>query len=426
VNPVVDVAISGSGIGGVVLALSLARAGLSVTLVEQAKQFAPIYRGEFLQPRSLEILYDLGLQAEIEDCTVPVSETRMRNEKGQILAVVDYSQLDHPIREGRNGHHRDIQGVVLAALEREPLVTLLMGTRVLGLLRDANGGVDGLETSAGPVRARLTVGADGQYSAVRKAMGVTYREFRYPGEALAVTVDLEAPEPKSVEFVFGAGQSGLLFPLPKGHARLYLVISDKAYSTMRAHEDRGLADMQTRLTRLMPEYAEAIGRIGSMTQVQRTPCFYLRADRWYGDGVALLGDAVHSVSPTRGQGMNLSIQDAAALANLMAALPRAGRVLAADLAPYQAVRQRQADFIQRDADRTHRFLFWDGTIPLWLRNRFLGVPMRAPRTMAVILGMYAGLVRPPVWYDHLFVSLAVAIPPLDTTVARFWGGGLKR
>jgi len=423
--PTVDVVIAGAGIGGAVLALSLARAGLSVTVVEQAKQFAPIYRGEFLQPRSLEILYDLGLRDKIERFTVPVNETRMRNQLGQVLTVVDYSRLDHPIRQGRNGHHRDIQGAVIAALECEPTANLMMGTRVLGLLRDGAGRVQGLTTSAGPIRARLTVGADGQYSVVRNAMGTAFREFRYPGEALAVTVDLKAPEPQSVEFVFGAGQSGLLFPLPNGRARLYLVVSDAVYASMRADSDRGLVQMQARLTSLLPEYSDAIWRIPSISVVQRTPCYYLRADRWYGDGVVLLGDAVHSVSPTRGQGMNLSVQDAATLADLVASLPPDRPISAADLAPYQSVRQPQADFIQQDADQTHRLLFVDGRVKLWLRDRFLSAPMRAPRTMGVILGMYAGLVRPPVWYDHLFVSTALALPMLDPWIAQFWGRWVK-
>lgn len=421
----VDVAIAGAGVGGAVLALALARQGLTVAVVEQARQFAPIYRGEFLQPRSLEILYELGLREAIDQVTTPVYETRMRRSDGHLLGVVDYRALVGPIKEGRNGHHRALQGAVLSALEQQPGARLLMGTRVTGLSRAPGGTVAGLETTRGPISARLTVGADGQHSVVRKALGLPTREFRYPGEPLAVTVELDTAPPPSVDFVFGVGESGLVFPLPGNRARLYLVISDEQFAAMRSMPDHGLSVLKERLSHLLPQFRSGIERISDMAAVQRVPCWYLRAAQWVADGAALLGDAVHCVSPTRGQGMNLAIQDAESLASLVATLPRAQTPTAKELLPYQRRRQWQADFIQRDAGRVHRLLLARNPIVSLGRDLWLGNIKRAPHTMAAILRMYAGTVRPPVWYDHLFVTAAVLFPPLDRWVAQTWGRTLK-
>lgn len=420
-----DVVIAGAGIAGAVLALACARQGLSVTLVEQQKRFPHIYRGEFLQPQSLAILGALGLAPAITAVTTPVLQVNLRTAAGRLLGVVDYRALTGPIREGRNGHHREIQGAVLAALKQEPTVTLKMGTKVTGLIRrPEDGAVLGLQTSHGPLKGRLTVGAEGQHSTVRKELDLPTDAYRYPGEPLAVTIDLEQPPPPEVEFIFGSGRSALLFPLPGNRARLYLVVSDAYYQTMRDARDRGLHLLKSELAAFLPQYREAIHKIPSMGVVQRVPCWYLRAKRWVADGAAILGDAAHCVSPTRGQGMNLAIQDAAALAELVAALPRDRVLTEQELRPYQAVRQEPADFIQRDAGRVHRLLLAENPVAHLARNLWLGSIKRAPETMGAVLGMYAGTARPPRWYDHLFVSAAVMIPGMDRVVARAWGGRL--
>ncbi len=419
-----DVAIAGAGIGGVVLALSLARQGLRVVVAEQVHRFPPVYRGEFLQPRSLEILTELGLRAEIDAVTAPVHQVRMTREDGSLLGVVDYQALDGPVREGRNGLHREIQAAVIGALQREPSARLLMGTRVTGVLWDPSGAAAGLQTTAGPLPARLTVGAEGQRSVVRDELGLPCRVFRYPGVPLAVTVELGEPAPPVVRFIFGRGRSALLFPLPGGRARFYLVIPDDLYAGVRAAPDRGLGALKEALIHFFPQYERGIRHIPSMSAVQPVPCWYLRAGRWVANGAAILGDAAHCVSPTRGQGMNLAIQDAAALAELVGALPRDRRPTAADLAPYERVRRRPADFIQRDAGRVHRLLLAEHPALLLARDLWLGALRRAPETTAAVLRMYAGTARPPVWYDHLFVSAAVFAPPLDRWVARVWGGHL--
>lgn len=425
-EPSIDVAIAGAGIGGAVLALTLARQGLRVVVAERASRFSPIYRGEFLQPRSLEILAALGLGEQIARVTTPVHQVRFRRPTGEVMSLVDYQALATGVPEGRNGHHREIQAAVLDALRREPTAEVRMGLRATGLLRGPGGRVAGLLTSDGPLPARLTVGADGQHSEVRKHLGLPAIEYRYPGEPLAVTVELGRPAPVTVDFVFGRGESALAFPLPEGRARLYLVVNDQRFAAMRDAPDGGLSYMKERLGALLPEFREAIARIPGMGAVQRVPCWYLRASQWVADGAAILGDAAHAVSPTRGQGMNLAIQDAATLGALVGAIPRGQAISARDLAPYEQARQRAADFIQRDAGRVHGQLLMQQPARVVARNIWLSTPKRAPRTMAAVLGMYAGTVRPPVWYDHLFVTAAVSMPFLDAWVARVWGRRLPR
>jgi 2-polyprenyl-6-methoxyphenol hydroxylase-like FAD-dependent oxidoreductase len=421
----VDVAIAGAGIGGAVLALLLARRGLTVTLVEGAARFAPIYRGEFLQPRSLEILAELGLSAAIEAVTTSVDAVHLRTEEGKRLAEVDYRILKTQTREGRNGHHRQIQRVILDALAMEQKVSVQMGTRVTGVLHGDQGEAAGLQTAHGSVPAWLTVGADGQYSVVRTALGLPVRTFRYSGEPLAVTVDTQE-QLREVQFLFGRGMSALAFPLPDQQARLYLVLPDLAYAELREEPDRGLLTMKNHLARLLPEFKVGIAAIPSMERVQRVPCWYLRADRWVSHGAALIGDAVHCVSPTRGQGMNLAIQDAWALAELVASLPRDRFPSSQALQRYERVRRPLVAFIQRDAGRVHRFLLANHPAVLRLRDLWLSSITRAPKTTAAVLGMYAGTARAPVWFDHLFVSLAVAVPALDSWVSAVWGSRLQR
>ncbi|MDB4897592.1 MAG: hypothetical protein JWN15_3854, partial [Firmicutes bacterium] len=274
------VIVVGGGIGGATLALALARRGIDVAVIEQAAAFKPIYKGEYLQPASLETFAALGLTDAIRAVTYPVYVTRIGTDTGETLMQMEMRELGE--FEGRNGHHRQIQGAVLHALAALPNATIQMGVRLTGLRRERDGW--SLTTSAGEMRARVIVGADGRRSAVRKLLGIAAAERPYPGAALAVTVDLPAEAEHTFHQLFGGQDSAYYFPLPDRQARLYLGLrTDSEYDHLRAQPDGGLAHLKERLGLYFPVLRPEIAGIDFLHAVQVIPSYYLMDERWVTD-----------------------------------------------------------------------------------------------------------------------------------------------
>ncbi|MFI7638369.1 FAD-dependent monooxygenase [Nonomuraea sp. NPDC049400] len=103
-----------------------------------------------------------------------------------------------------------------------------------------------------------------------------------------------------------------------------------------------------------------------------------RLERWYAEGVLLISDAAHALSPAGGMGINLAIQDAVAAGTLLIEPLRAGRLSTADLARVQKRRRWPTVLVQRYQQILHRAMF----VPA-----FSGRGARAPRPL-VFLARY--------------------------------------
>lgn len=103
-----------------------------------------------------------------------------------------------------------------------------------------------------------------------------------------------------------------------------------------------------------------------------------RLERWYAEGVLLIGDAAHAMSPAGGMGINLAVQDAVAAATILIEALRAGRLSTADLAKVQKRRWWPTVLVQRYQQVLHRAMF----VPA-----FSGKGARPPRPL-VFLARY--------------------------------------
>lgn len=412
--PEADVLVVGGGIAGLATALAAAEQGLSVVVLEQLGQPAGRDRTEVLQPRSLEILDRWGILPAIQAVTVPVHETRLGEQGDGWLAGARLTLLGGRHAEGRSGLAGDVHRALLDAAGRHPRIRLLWRTEARRLLRDADGAVCGAVTAdAGPVRARVTVGADGRTSLVREQLGVESPYYRHPLALASVTVEAEEEPAGRIDMLFGQGDAASVFPLPGRRVRLALMVSESTLAWMREQPDRGLSYLQYRLSAYFPEHAVAVSQIRSMRDVQILPAGSHLASRWVADGAALVGEAAHGVSPVRGQGANLALADAWELGGLLGALLRAGgRPDARALAPYEERRRAHVRYIQADGDLTAAFVLTRSPLGLAVRRRILRNVMRAPRATMRVVATFAGL-HLPAPLERACTALALTVPPLD-------------
>jgi 2-octaprenylphenol hydroxylase len=159
---------------------------------------------------------------------------------------------------------------------------------------------------------RLLVGADGAESNVRTLAGIGYARHDYRQEALVCNVRTELAHADTARQRFLS--TGPLAFLPLGDPHLCSVV----WSTS-PEEARGLTEMETPsfCVELARAFDHALGRITAVGERAVFPLFRAHAERYVQSRLALVGDAAHTIHPLAGQGANLGLLDAAALAEVV-------------------------------------------------------------------------------------------------------------
>lgn len=291
-----DVCIRGSGIVGRTLALLLARERLRVGLVDLqpvAGSGHSDVRAYALNPASRALLEMLRAWPD-EGHATPVATMHVHGDDG---GEVNFSAAD--------------QGVAaLAWIVDVPALQDRLG--------DALRYQPLVERLPSPQPAPLTVVCEGRASATRAEFGVQFEVTSYPQRAIAARLTCEKPHASAARQWFADGEIVALLPMggPAGGAQGNLVAL-----VWSVREERADALLAMEPAAFALEVEQACGReLGAMTLATERAAWPLqlaRADRWSGPGWALAGDAAHTVHPLAGQGLNLGLADAKALADVL-------------------------------------------------------------------------------------------------------------
>lgn len=178
----------------------------------------------------------------------------------------------------------EAQPVTLACTDQESVVTLSTGEVLHG---------------------SVVAGADGAHSWVRKEAHFVWQDRPYGHWATVACVKTERPHRETAYQIFRPEGPVALLPLTDSH-HMSLVWSRALAEPIGSNTEFNTA--------LQAAFGDILGNLAVQTQPVAIPLHERHAERYVQPGVVLLGDAAHTIHPLAGQGMNLGIMDALALA----------------------------------------------------------------------------------------------------------------
>lgn len=328
------------------LGLLLARAGISVVVLEKHADFLRDFRGDTLHPSTLEIMHELGVLEQF--LRLPHQKVfRINARFGDLeFTVADFSHLPTQCRYVAFMPQWDFLNFLVEEGSRYPTFQVRMSAEVTDLIEN-DGSVIGLraDTPTGPldVRAALVVGADGRHSVVRQRAGLSVEEFGAPMDVLWFRLSRKPGDPADPMGRFDTGR--IFIMLNRGNYwQCGFVIAKGTLTEVRAS---GLSLFRESVAKLAQFAADRVHELQDWEAIKLLTVQVDRLRQWYKPGLLCIGDAAHAMSPVGGVGINLAIQDAVAAANLLAQPLRDGHVTEADLAKVQARRDWPTEMTQR-------------------------------------------------------------------------------
>ena len=393
-----DLIIVGAGMVGSALALALQNSGLQILLLDggplsvkpfdQSAAFEP--RVSALSAASQRILERLGAWDGIAARrTSPYGEMQVWDGSG--TGQVHFSAASvHAEVLGHIVENRVVQDGLLDALYEADL-GLLPGARLEQLRRSGDYWLLTL-TDGRELRAPLVIAADGANSAVRRLAGCATREWDYLHHAIVTSVRCSKPHQQTAWQRFTDDGPLAFLPLAKAdNAEHWCSI---VWSTTPAEAERLMALDDAAFCHELGKAFE--WRLGEVLESDPRHCIPLRqrhAKRYVEPGLALIGDAAHTIHPLAGQGVNLGFLDAAVLAEvLLHALERGENLADIKVLGRFERRRMPHNLAMMAAMEGFERLFQADPLPLrWLRNSGLNLVDGANEAKALFVRQALGL-----------------------------------
>jgi 2-octaprenyl-6-methoxyphenol hydroxylase len=378
-----DVIILGGGLIGLTLAVALDRHGLSATVIDPADPAsiaAPAFDGRAtaIASASWRMLEAIGVAQHLEGEGCPIRTIRVSEGLAPGGLVFEAPESDPGSWPGTGDplgimvENRRLRAVLRDAAEAAQRVTLLMPARAADIHRDAAGVRVALDDGR-VVTAPLLVGAEGRNSPTREAAQIPVARWKYDHAAIVVTVDHALRhENTAYEIFYPTGpfavlpmlpgtRSAIVWSVPAADAAAVIDLPDRA---MAAEIEKRMGGFLGAVTLAGPRWTYPLGFHHAAT---------MTAER-----LVLAGDAAHGIHPIAGQGLNLGMRDAAALAQVLVEGARLGLDLgdAQLLARYERWRSLDTFMVAAATDGLTRLYGVPGRAASAVRRLGMGLVQR--------------------------------------------------
>ena len=385
-----DVAIVGGGMVGATLALLLAegaRIAPERIVIIEPNTVAPPRSGEPIQLRVSAIspvnrsrLAELGVWQALDANRIASYERMVVWHESVPPDSPDVLRFD-----AAEAGEPDLGCIVEnAALQAQLLAACTARgiAQLAGRVQALHVGAEGVRIDHGAqsLQAELVVGADGAASAVREMLGMSVGQRDYGQRAIVATVRGERSHGGAAWQRFLSTGPLALLPLPGGACSIvWSATQDRAAQLLALAPEEFAAQ-------LTEASAGVLGRLQLTSERAAFPLRRLAAHRYVQPRVALVGDAAHVIHPLAGQGVNQGLEDAAALAAVLAARPaRESPGALSALRRYERERRAGNALVGGVVDGLDRLFTGSSGLPAWAAREGLALVARSRQARGLLV-----------------------------------------
>ncbi|WP_027712745.1 3-demethoxyubiquinol 3-hydroxylase [Dickeya chrysanthemi] len=372
--------IVGGGMVGAAAALGLAQNGFRVAVLEQETPppfvagSAPDVRVSAIGQASVRLLERLGVWqgvAQMRSAPYRRLETWEWDKAHVVFDAADLglSELGFMVE------NRVLQLALWQILEKTPDVTLLCPWQLQGLQRENDQWLltseqgDSLSTS-------LVIGADGANSRIRQWAGIGVTGWQYRQSCMLISAEMPGPQQDATWQRFTPSGPRAFLPLFEGWCSLVWYDSP---SRIRQLQAMSLPQLNKAIAETFPERLGAVNAVaaGAFPLVRR------HAQQYVLPGMALIGDAAHTINPLAGQGVNLGYRDVSALLDVIIRARDEGNVWYSDAVLQRYQQQRKPDNLLMQSGMDLFYGAFSNRLP----------PLELARNLALMAAQRAGKLK---------------------------------
>ncbi|MDV5139589.1 3-demethoxyubiquinol 3-hydroxylase [Chimaeribacter arupi] len=335
-----DITVVGGGMVGAAAALGLAEQGFSVALLEHAvppefdPQSAPDLRISALGCTSVALLTRLGAWQNVAQMrSAPYRRLETWEMPGSEV-IFDAAALGLP-ELGYMVENTVLQRALWQQVEQQPAIRLHCPASLKSMEKTPHGWQLTLQDGQ-TLTTQLVIGADGANSQVRQLAGIGINGWQYRQSCMLISVKTAAPDQDVTWQQFFPSGPRAFLPLSGHYASLVWYDSP---ARIRYLQSLPMAQLSREIQQAFPE------RVGNVTALAAGafPLVRRHAQHYVRPGVALIGDAAHTINPLAGQGVNLGYRDVEALIDVLAAARERGEAWAGEPVLMRYQRRRKVD-----------------------------------------------------------------------------------